>query len=588
MSSRRREPRIEESSSWRLVEGENESFDTTLLPSLPDEDEPLSSGQAPASSGLPTQPSQDVNSQGLSFASQGLSFASQDSIRDFSRHQDDDNVILREPFRPSLNNSARNSYNIPEPQFKMPVVDVDGPSRDALLRKKKSSGRGLDDRNLRQRFRDPPRETRGERERRESYDDLDAGRSGSSATDSGSSMLWEVFAWSFDLVKMAGKMAKKPLAFLLAIYISLGAIIMAQNMITESIFVSLSPICKIPGVPLLNLPFCPTPPPLYTDASGKQQRQSIEFDDLMGVQAKFEHVLEKHTQGVSLPYEMKRSEATIRDLRTLVRNSDLQSKDELSFEFDGYIDAAGRAVSQLSRFNVHVGGAVDAVLSINRWTSRYIESLTPSADDPQPGALSKGFTWLFSPFQPPDRISTERLVLNKYIEHTAFVSDKISSLILEAQHILATLESAESFLSAIHEVTARSADMVIESRDRAWWDVLSRMSGSNAHRSFQKQLGILSRVDAQRSTAVAQVSALILELENIQAGLSDLRDRVSGPELLGMDSIPLVVHIETINSGVDRLEDARRRLRAEEEERVKDALSRGGVQDERNIEGRMG
>ena len=80
--------------SWRMVDGEHDSFDTSILPSVgPDDDYddvlmPLSSGQP--SSGFPSQ----LSSQGGA--------GSQDSIRDFAKHQDDEQVILREPFRPSM------------------------------------------------------------------------------------------------------------------------------------------------------------------------------------------------------------------------------------------------------------------------------------------------------------------------------------------------------------------------------------------------------------------------------------------------------------------------------------------------------
>jgi hypothetical protein len=90
--SRNREPPSAED-SWRFVEGEHDSFDTSILPSFAsDEDGPLAAGYP--SSG---QPSSALPSQ-LSFGDQ----ASQDSIRDFARHRDDDNVILRAPFRPTI------------------------------------------------------------------------------------------------------------------------------------------------------------------------------------------------------------------------------------------------------------------------------------------------------------------------------------------------------------------------------------------------------------------------------------------------------------------------------------------------------
>ena len=56
---------------------------------------------------------------------------------------------------------------------------------------------------------------------------------------------------------MAFRYAQRPLAVLLAIYLLCGGLIMVQNMVTQSLFVSLSPLCRIPGASYLDLPFCP-------------------------------------------------------------------------------------------------------------------------------------------------------------------------------------------------------------------------------------------------------------------------------------------------------------------------------------------
>jgi len=125
-----------------------------------------------------------------------------------------------------------------------------------------------------------------------------------------------------DVFGGALRVLKKPMSYLLAIWLLFGLIVMIRNLITSSVYASLSPVCRIPGVSLLNLPFCPVhrvdisngPPP------------PVEFDQLMTVQSKFEEVLEESAAGVSLPLDMKRGEASIRDLRQLVRYSQLHSK----------------------------------------------------------------------------------------------------------------------------------------------------------------------------------------------------------------------------------------------------------------------
>ncbi|KAG7124712.1 hypothetical protein HYQ44_001897 [Verticillium longisporum] len=324
--------------------------------------------------------------------------------------------------------------------------------------------------------------------------------------------------------------------------------------------------------------------------------QSVEFDDLMNVQASFEQVLERSADGVSLPMEMKRSESSIRDLRTMVRYSELPARDELVFHFDEYIATARQTASDLQKFNTHVGSAVDSVISINHWTSRYLDALdasTAAADADSAGTgLAVWTSWLFAPFQPATVPFDERALLDKYIEHTALVSDRIAGLIVEAQAVLRLLTRAEDHLSLIYDVVTRSHRSVRDSRDDVLWTLWSLVGANNRRISdLNGQLRLLRAVDTQRSQAVSQVSALVVELEKIEAGLGDLRDRVAepglarsaigpGPGLGDRGAIPLSVHVETIDRGVDRLEEARRRIRDAEDDKVREALARGGVKDE--------
>ncbi|KAG6004921.1 hypothetical protein E4U54_000450 [Claviceps lovelessii] len=593
--------------SWRMVEGEHESFDTTILPpsTADDADDaedakarlvPLSSGQP--SSGLPSQVS-----------AQGNMAMSQDSIRDFVKHQDDDQVILREPFRPSVVSSVSSpgqetDIRTPEPQFKMPLMEVDGSRRigdssRAMRPLDMSMSTSFEDeyegRLVRRREPESPANRAYRRIRRkrislhEAYPDSRrreeggghasrkwAALGGRVAAPLPSALL-KILVWAGEIVFIALQFAKYPLGLLMALYLVFGSGIIVQNMATRSVYSAISPICRLPGLSLLHLPFCP-PRDMgdFGDPTTNAGR-SVEFDDLMGVQSKFEQVLEHSAEGVSLPLEMKRSELAVRDLRSLVRHSNIQARHELVLEFDGYIDTARQAATDLQKFNTHVGSAVDAVISINRWTSRYIDSLAPESEEPGSSLLVEWTQWIFSPFQPADQqIFSERIILDKYIEHTSLVSQRISSLILEAQAVLRLLTKAEDHLELIYDITSRTSASVSSRRGEILWSVWT-LVGANSGRlqSLSKQLSLLQQVDAQRSTAVKQVSALILELESIQASLGDLRDRVVEPQLSSVSSthIPLSVHIETIDRGVERLQAARKRIRAAEDDRVRNTVA---------------
>lgn len=305
----------------------------------------------------------------------------------------------------------------------------------------------------------------------------------------------------------------------------------------------------------------------------------------MSAQSDFEKVLEDSAAGVSLPMEMKRSEASVRDLRTMVKYSELPNRGELVDEFDQYIETIRQVADDLQIFNTHVGSAVDNVISINRWTSRFIDSVAANREA-NDNLLSRSVGWLFAPFQPV--VFDEQFLLDKYIEHTALVSDKIAALILEAQAALRQLRLAESHLQLINEHVVAGGNAARAERTEiagtGLWTLWTLVGGNNARlHNLGARLDLLGRIEKQRGEAVDRLVALVHDLGDIQSKLSDLRDRVAAPELLAASSagrsnhpahIPLSVHIETINAGVERLETARSRIRAEENERLQQALVR--------------
>ena len=576
-------------SSWRMVEGgENDSFDTTIV--RDEEDEFF----------LSSDPSQLSGSQPFSIGG-----SQDDNIESFlSKAERDEQVILRSPFRPSVPQSVRQSsrenmdHRSPDPEFYMPTVDIDveiedsqrpsnrssgstirpaGPSSSAALRRRQAAAaRPESATNL---AGSPRHRRRAQPQPKSQF----AAGFGDGVSGSLPTALLDVLAWAFGLVGLAFRYAQKPLAVFLAVYFVFAGLMVMQNMATKSVYVSLSPLCRIPGVSWFDLPFCPSDIAVNGGSSVASGKNPVEFDGLMNVQEQFKEVLEKSAKGVSLPMEMKRSEASVRDLRTMVRYSNLQSKGELVLEFDGFIDAARTASNDLQRFNTHVGSAVDSVISVNRWTSRYIDGL--SAERSGRGWLGRLAGWVFAPFR--SAVFSERALLDKYVEHTSLVSDRIADLILEAQAVLRTLTRAEDHLGIIYDFVARTQRSVQGRKDEILWTIWTLVGVNTRHlHNLNEQLSLLRQVDSQRAGAVRQVSELIVELEKIQAGLGDLRDRVAEPELArGRVEVPLAVHIETINKGVERLELARARIRAEENERIREVLARGkSDEDERLIE----
>lgn len=143
--------------------------------------------------------------------------------------------------------------------------------------------------------------------------------SGSDAFQTTLNHVVTILSHILDILGRSLKMLKWPISVAVA-----GLLLMAlgywlRSLFLSSLYSTVAPLCSIPGVTFLGLPFCgPT--------SSRYDGATAEFDQLMTVQDKFEDVLKETAVGVTLPIDMKRSEASIRDLRQLVRYSHLQSR----------------------------------------------------------------------------------------------------------------------------------------------------------------------------------------------------------------------------------------------------------------------
>lgn len=380
-----------------------------------------------------------------------------------------------------------------------------------------------------------------------------------------------VFRYILEIIGGTFRALKTPISYALAIYVLFGLMVLTRNLLTSSLYSAISPICRIPGSSLLNLPMCK--PPMAVNYKG-EETPPVEFDQLMGVQSRFEDILEQTADGISLPLDMKRSEASIRDLRQVVKYSQLRSKNELVLEFDGFIETARIASYDLQKFNSHVGRSVDNVLATAKWTTRVIESIAER--DSSRGAVTSFISdKLLAPFQPLR--FTEEVLLDQYIQHTRTVENEIHRLIEEAQALLLVLHNLEDRLEVIHGISIRDNKEAQYSRDEVLSQLWTMLGGNrNKLSKFDSELELLQQVNTYRQNAFAYVAGTTLKLQSMETELEGLRERVGSAELLrDKADIPLSVHIENIQLGVERLEIGRSNARRLEKEYMMKRLDRG-------------
>lgn len=388
-------------------------------------------------------------------------------------------------------------------------------------------------------------------------------------------------SWTYDVLGGALGALKTPISYALAVYLFFGLMLLLRNLVTTSLYSALSPICRVPGASLLNLPMCHSHPSSNYKAG---QAPPVEFDQLMTVQSKFEEVLEASAGGVSLPIDMKRGEASIRDLRQVVRYSQLHSKNELVLEFDGFVETARIASFDLTKFNSHVGRGVDNILATARWTQRVLDGI--ALRDASRGAIQSFFNdRVLGPFQPIK--FTEEALLNQYIQHTQIVEEEIRRLIDEAQALLLVLQNLEDRLEIIHGIAARDNVHIQGSKDEALLQLWTMLGGNrNKLGKFNSQLRLLQQVNEYRQSAFAHVSGTILKLQAMGAELEELRERVGSAELLrDRAHVPLSVHIENIQLGVERLELGRTNANKVKNEHIRRTLDQNPLS-EKLIQGR--
>lgn len=387
-------------------------------------------------------------------------------------------------------------------------------------------------------------------------------------------ILAPTLAYLVEIVGLVLGNAKPLIAYILFAYLIGAALVFGSGFLTNSINNALSPLCRIPGVTtFFSPPFC-----AHSSSTSGSLEGPAEFDKLVQAQSQFEDVLAASSTGANLPLDMKRSEAGIRDLKHVVQYSTLPSRNELVYEFDGFISTARQASSDLSKFNSRIGRAVDHILSTNRWTIGVIDGIRE--EEGGKGSVAKFFNThlnIFAPFQP---VSLSRdMLLDQYLRHTGAVEEQIVTLISEAQALLGILDNLDGRLEVIADISMRDGLKAQDNKDELFAYLWTKLGGNRSSvKKLENQLQLLRDVGNYKRIAWAHVTTTIVKLQAIRDNLEDLRERVALPETLGTDQVPLEVHIDAINLGIERLEEQRdvnRKLEAENYQRVLEKAREG-------------
>ncbi|CAG7852055.1 SubName: Full=Uncharacterized protein {ECO:0000313/EMBL:CCA74701.1} [Serendipita indica DSM 11827] len=369
-----------------------------------------------------------------------------------------------------------------------------------------------------------------------------------------------VILFILDIVKTVLQLMKQPIAFVLVGYIIIVVISYTASYIASLVVTGLAPLCALPLATMV--PAC-----RHLSQSTTTQTRAPEprYPDLVALQTRFETVMESAGLGTNLAMDMKNSEMAVRDLNTLVKLSDLVSKDLLASSLDKFIVSAKDASRHLTRLDSGVGGAVDSILAMDDFAIKTLERIDQH---------EKSRTILNSVLFPfSSGVSTRKQLMDTFNQAAGLMESNLRRLIEISVATSTILNQLESQLVVIHEIVSREEGNTKMRREEVLADLWTYVGANRAKlANFASHRSLLSQVATYRSAAAVQVGGTLVQLEKLASDLDELRERVSTPLLADEASVPIEVHITTLRKGVQRLSEGRGRARNREEQVLKRIL----------------
>ncbi|OJT14957.1 hypothetical protein TRAPUB_8487 [Trametes pubescens] len=352
-----------------------------------------------------------------------------------------------------------------------------------------------------------------------------------------------IINWLYDVIRMVATLSKGPVALVLLFYISS---FLFQGVIdtTFSGFSALSPICNV----FPRFPLCTMQPGAASVAGvGGTSAKRVDFPSLMDLQSRtLDRLLSQSATGSQLALSVKQAELAVKDLSTLVRASNLTSKEQLASSLDEFTVEAKATGRGLQKLSAKLYGAVDNIIAFDEYAFRALASTQAAAT-------------LLHTSSHNEQI---RQTLGRTFESSLNVlSSEVARVILETTYFTGRMDALEERLATIHALCERENFVTAAAWDSLLSELWSMLGGNcDKKSSLNQQLFVLENVGRYRSLAVAHVAATSEALAMIEADLSELREKLAAPGLV--DDIPIEVHLASIERSARRLKEEKLKVDA--------------------------
>ncbi|PIL29459.1 hypothetical protein GSI_08401 [Ganoderma sinense ZZ0214-1] len=341
-----------------------------------------------------------------------------------------------------------------------------------------------------------------------------------------------------DALRVVIVLLKVPFIVFLFAYLSL----LLLGRVVDTASESLAPVCNIfPNLPICRVTAAADNLSATLGNVGRKpvnHMHRVDFPGLMDLQScTLDQLLAQSTSGSQLALSVKQAELAVKDLGIIVRASNLTSKDVLAQALEEFAQEAKLVGRDLQRLSAKLYGMVDTVLAFDDYALRSIASAQTSGADVRDTAVAMFRSMMTS------------------------LASEVTRVILDATTVASSLDALEEKLSIIQSLCEQ--EMVLTKSNLS--NVLSELwtaLGGNKDKLYHltNQVEILRNMDWYRSLSVAHVVATTEILLTLEAELSELRDKLSTPELIG-DVIPIEVQIASIERGARRIKEEKLKTR---------------------------
>lgn len=332
------------------------------------------------------------------------------------------------------------------------------------------------------------------------------------------------------------------------------------SMMTSQLVFFVRPVCSLPIVSPM-IPFCRWEvfkgPPDHK--SGGRPVHWADYPKLVDMQTRtFDQLLDENVGNKGLALEVKKAEMASNDLITLVRVSELKSRDQIAERLSRFVDDARGTGRSLHSLGAKIHGAVDSITSLNDYALQTIEtSKIP------PPLMSRVLSFALSTTNP-----AKEAVVETFLMSMDNIATHMVRLREEAESTMDYLLRLEEHLMVLHEITHRNNKDLTAEQEDVLAELWTKLGGNRRKlRGMDHNLDLLKNVDKYRKKALAHVAATLQTLHTLDADMEELRTRVAAPDIVG-DKIPIEVHIKSIKAGVERLKEGQLRATLKQGESV--------------------